>query len=66
MAQSKFGAGQRVSVTRSGAVAAPAGMYTIVRALPQERGPRQYQIRGDTENFDRIMDEVRLEAVTYD
>jgi hypothetical protein len=66
MAHSKFGAGQRVSVARSGALAAPSGAYTIVRVLPKEGGPRQYQVRGDTENFDRIMDEVRLEAINYD
>lgn len=66
MAHSKFGAGQRVSVMRSGALAAPSGAYTVVRALPRESGPRQYQVRGDTENFDRIMDEARLEAIVHD
>jgi hypothetical protein len=66
MAHSKFGAGQRVSVTRSGALAAPSGAYTIVRALPQESGSRQYQVRSDTENFDRILDEARLELIAYD
>jgi hypothetical protein len=66
MAHSKFGAGQRVSVMRSGAFAAPSGAYTVVRVLPQESGSRQYQVRGDTENFDRIMDEARLEAISHD
>lgn len=66
MAEAKFGAGQRVSIMRSGAFSAPSGTYRIVRALPLERGPRQYQVRGETENFDRILDESRLEAVGYE
>ena len=63
----KFGAGQRVSILRSGAFSAPSGLYRIVAVLPLERGPRQYRVRSDGETFDRIIDEVRLEAVTtYD
>lgn len=62
MANAKFGTGQRVSILRSGSFSAPTGTYRVVRALPQERGPRQYQVRSETENFDRIMDESRLEA----
>jgi hypothetical protein len=63
MAQTKFGAGQRVAIVRSGAFSAPSGVYRIVSALPLERGPQQYRVRNDNETFDRIMDEVRLEAV---
>ena len=66
MAQTKFGAGERVSILRSGAFSAPTGAYRIVRALPLESGPRQYQVRSETENFDRIMDESRLEAVRFE
>jgi hypothetical protein len=66
MAQAKFGAGQRVSIVRSGSFSAPSGVYRIVSVLPLERGPQQYRVRSDSETFDRIMDEVRLEAVRHD
>ena len=66
MALPSFNAGQRVSIMRSNGFAAPAGSYRVVRALPREAGPRQYQVRSDGENFDRIVDENRLEAVNYD
>jgi hypothetical protein len=63
MAHPLFGAGQRVSVAHAGRVSTPAGIYNIVRALPAERGPVQYRIKSDTEAFERIVDETRLEAV---
>jgi hypothetical protein len=63
MAQPKFGAGQRVSIMRSGAFPAPTGTYSVVSVLPKESGPRQYRVRSDGETFDRIIDEVRLQAV---
>lgn len=66
MARTKFGEGQRVSILRSGAFAAPSGPCRIVSALPLERGPQQYRVRSEIEGFDRIIDEARLEAVSYD
>lgn len=66
MAQAKFGAGQRVSVVRSGSFAAPSGSYRIVSVLPSEGGPQQYRVRNEGEAFDRVLDEARLEAVRYD
>ncbi|HYD89538.1 MAG TPA: hypothetical protein VEA80_18810 [Vitreimonas sp.] len=66
MAQTKFGAGQRVSIVRSGAFSAPSGVYRVLNALPRERGPQQYRVRNETENFDRVMDEARLEAMAYE
>ncbi|MCL4714326.1 MAG: hypothetical protein KJZ75_05425 [Hyphomonadaceae bacterium] len=66
MARTKFSAGQRVSVVRSGAFSAPSGGYRVVSALPRERGPQQYRVRNDGETFDRVLDEARLEAVRYD
>jgi hypothetical protein len=66
MAQTKFSAGQRVSVTRANSFAAPGGSYRIVRALPLESGPQQYRVRNDNEMFDRIVEESRLEAVRLD
>jgi hypothetical protein len=66
MARTKFGAGERVSIVRSGAFSAPTGVYRIVTALPLEGGPQQYRVRNESENFDRVMDEVRLEAIARD
>jgi hypothetical protein len=66
MAQTKFGAGQRVSVIRSGAFSAPSGSYRIVTALPNDRGSQQYRVRNESETFDRVMDESRLEEVRFD
>lgn len=66
MARPKFSAGQRVSVARANGFAAPGGFYRIVRALPREAGPQQYRVRNDSESFDRIVDEGRLEAVRLD
>lgn len=66
MPRTKFGAGQRVSILRSGAFSAPAGRYRIVSVLPLESGIQQYRVRSDGEQFDRVMDETRLEAVHND
>lgn len=66
MAQTRFRAGERVQVSRGGSFGGPTGFCAIVSPLPRESGPQQYRVRGDEENFDRIIDEARLEAVTYD
>jgi hypothetical protein len=66
MAQTRFRAGERVQVSRGNSFGGPAGFCSIVAPLPREAGPQQYRVRGDAENFDRIIDEARLEAVTYD
>jgi hypothetical protein len=66
MAQTLFRVGQRVQVLRGGAVGGPSGFCAIVAPLPRESGPQQYRVRTDGESFDRIVDETRLAAVTYD
>jgi len=63
MAHTKFGAGQRVAVVRASGFAAPTGTYRVVTALPRESGPQQYRVRNENETFDRVMDEIRLEAI---
>lgn len=65
MAQAKFSAGQRVSVTRGG-FGTPSGFLSIVSALPREAGPQQYRVRADGENFERVVDEARLEPASHD
>lgn len=66
MAQTKFSVGQRVSVVRSGAFSAPSGAYRVLQPLPNERGAQQYRVRNDAEAYDRILDEARLEAISYE
>jgi hypothetical protein len=65
MAGFKFAAGQRVALVgeRTLSASAPRGIYRIVSVLPNDRGPQQYRVRSDGETHDRIVDEVRLEAV---
>jgi hypothetical protein len=66
MALKKFGVGDSVSIVRSGSFSAPAGVYRIVGVLPRGDGPQQYRVRSASESFDRVIDEVRLEAMRYD
>jgi hypothetical protein len=67
MAQTKFSVGQRVSVARGSTFGATAGGFcSVVTPLPRGAGPQQYRVRTEGENFDRIIDEARLEAVSYD
>ena len=65
MAQTKFSAGQRVSVTRA-SFGSPSGVFQILFVLPRDAGPQQYRVRADGENFERVIDEARLEAVSYE
>lgn len=63
MAQTKFSAGERVAITRAVGFSARDAACHIIAALPRDAGPQQYRIRSEGESFDRIIDEVRLEAV---
>lgn len=65
MAPTKFSAGERVSVAR-GKIGSPAGFVEVLVALPRDSGPQQYRVRGDGENFERVIDEARLEAQVYE
>ena len=66
MAQTKFSVGQRVSVSRGNSFGSAGGFCSVVTPLPREAGPQQYRVRAEGENFDRIIDEARLELVQYD
>lgn len=66
MARTKFATGQRVSMLGTRTPFSSSGMYRIVSVLPKENGPQQYRVRSDGETHDRVVDEVRLEAVSYD
>jgi hypothetical protein len=66
MTRTRFAAGQRVSLVGPGSFGAPSRVYRIVTALPKESGPQQYRVRSDGEMHDRVVDEVRLEAVSHE
>ena len=66
MTQPKFGAGQRVTISRAGSLFAPGGAYKVMQSLPLGAGPQQYRVRSDGETFDRVVDESRLEALGVD
>jgi hypothetical protein len=65
MAHPKFSAGDRGAVARGG-FGAPSGFVRIVSALPREAGPQQYRVRSESETFERVIDEARLEAAHYE
>ncbi|HRE44800.1 MAG TPA: hypothetical protein PKY87_12640 [Terricaulis sp.] len=66
MAQTKFSAGQIVTVVQSGAFSAMTGAYHVVSVMPIEGGAQKYRVKSAGEMFERVLDEVRLEAMRYD
>ncbi|MGQ0531924.1 MAG: hypothetical protein ACT4OF_04425 [Caulobacteraceae bacterium] len=66
MAQPRFNAGERVSLVQSKLFTAPAGVYRIVRPLPHDAGPQQYRVKNETENFERVVDESRIETFAHE
>ena len=66
MAHPRFSAGERVSLVQSKMFTAPAGVYRIVRSLPVERGPQQYRVKNETENFERVVEESRIETFAHE
>lgn len=61
----KFTVGQRVEFAPgplNPKSAAPKS-FTILRVLPAEGTRRTYRIKGDTENFERVAEEVQLAEV---
>jgi len=65
MAQTKFSAGERVSITRAVGFSAISSTCRVVAPLPRDAGPQQYRVRSEAESFDRIIDEARLESVMH-
>lgn len=58
----KYKAGQRVMIGRSKAQSAPRGRYRIVSAQPNPGGAVRYRIKGEVEQFERVVDETELEV----
>ena len=57
-----FSIGQPVSVAPSKRYAPPNGNYVVIAALPNSGGRTQYRIKGDLEKFERVIDEIHLDA----
>ncbi len=66
MAQTKFSAGERVAITRAVGFSAISSTCRVIAPLPRDSGPQQYRVRSEAESFDRIIDEARLEAKSYE
>lgn len=66
MAPPKFSAGERVSISRGAGFGVPTGSVEVLKALPRDAGPQRYRIRAAGENFERVIDEARLEAIVYE
>jgi hypothetical protein len=64
MTQFAFSAGQSVILAPSKQLAFAGGKYTIVAALPRTNERRQYRVKGESENFERVLDEVHLTSAT--
>lgn len=65
MIKHKFKAGQRVTVGGSRRQSAPRGRYRVISALPLSAGPIRYRIKGDVEQFERIVDEAELQTEEF-
>lgn len=62
MTNPRFAAGQSVSVTPSKRYRPTKGAYRIVNAMPRSGGMIQYRIKGELENYERVVDEIHLNA----
>ena len=62
MSGPNFTAGQKVSLSPSKLHPAPQNPYTIMAAMPDNRGGYQYRIKGALEKFERVIDERHLAA----
>ncbi len=61
MSLQHFTAGARVIVSAMGRFSAPAGICTVVQALPREGNQAgRYRIKSDLEKFERIIEAYRL------
>jgi hypothetical protein len=65
MALPRFSTGQRVSIASAPRPLAPGGAYSIVRKLPSSDGVARYRVKADSEPFERIIEEARLEELTH-
>jgi hypothetical protein len=58
----RFVAGQSVSVTPSKRYRPTKGAYRVISAMPRSGAVIQYRIKGELENYERVVDEMHLAA----
>ena len=56
----KFKAGQRVTVAPNRGAGMRGGTFTVIRALPEERGIHQYRIKSTLDGHERVVMESEL------
>jgi len=59
----KFKIGQRVLFSATNIERGAAGIYRIIRQLPEEQGDCQYRIQSTTSTQERVAKESQLSAV---
>jgi hypothetical protein len=60
MTAPKFKAGQTVRVIPSGYITNTGGTFTVVCALPEERGIYQYRIKSSVDGHERVVTESEV------
>lgn len=60
MTAHKFKIGQTVTIARRPYEETPMGSFSVVRALPTERGIKQYRIKSARDGHERVVSEAEL------
>lgn len=60
MTPHKFKPGQTVVIATRRYESTPGGTFSIVRAMPTERGVKQYRVRSNVDGHERIVSEAEL------
>ena len=58
----KFKVGQRVLLAATNIERGAAGVYRVIRQLPEEQGDNQYRIQSTTSTQERVAKESQLSA----
>jgi hypothetical protein len=59
----KFKVGQRVLFSATNVERGAAGIYRVIKQLPEEKGDHQYRIQSTTSTQERVAKESQLSAV---
>jgi hypothetical protein len=60
MVAHKFKVGQTVKIVPSGYITNAGGSFTVISALPEERGVYHYRIRSATDGHERVVTESEV------
>lgn len=62
MSALRFSVGQNVSVAYSKRYPRPQGAYQVVGYMKRSDGAMQYRVKSELEKFERIIDEMYIDA----